>query len=113
VAAYDAPFPDQSYVAGAREFPMLVPTRPDDPASEANRAAWQVLRRLEKPMLCAFSDGDPITRGADRYFLENVPGTRGIVPVTIVGASHFLQEDRPDDLAAAILTFLANAHLNA
>jgi haloalkane dehalogenase len=113
VAAYDAPFPDQSYVAGAREFPMLVPTHPADPASEANRAAWRVLRGLEKPMLCAFSDGDPITRGAERYFLENVPGTRGIAPATIRGASHFLQEDRPDELAAAVLAFLADSGLTA
>ncbi len=111
VAAYDAPFPDQSFVAGAREFPMLVPTRPDDPASEANRAAWRVLRRFERPVLCAFSDGDPITRGAERFFLDNVPGTRGVPPVTIRGASHFLQEDRPDELAAATLEFLANSNL--
>jgi haloalkane dehalogenase len=111
VAAYDAPFPDQSYVAGAREFPMLVPTRPDDPASEANRAAWRVLRELEKPVLCAFSDGDPITRGAERFFLENVPGARGFPPVTIAGASHFLQEDKPAELAAAVLSFLASAFL--
>jgi haloalkane dehalogenase len=111
VAAYDAPFPDQSYVAGAREFPMLVPTHPNDPASEANRAAWGVLRTFERPVLCAFSDGDPITRGADRFFIENVPGTRGIEHPTIRGASHFLQEDRPDELAGAILQFLAETKL--
>jgi haloalkane dehalogenase len=110
-AAYDAPYPDQSYVAGARQFPMLVPTRPDDPASEANRAAWRALRNFEKPMLCAFSDGDPITRGSERAFIERVPGARGIEHVTIEGASHFLQEDKPDELAAAILTFCKRAGL--
>jgi haloalkane dehalogenase len=111
VAAYDAPFPDQSYVAGARQFPLLVPTRPDDPASAANRAAWNVLRACEKPVLCAFSDGDPITRGAERFFLEHVPGARAVPPVTIAGASHFLREDRPHELAAAILQFLKNSGL--
>jgi haloalkane dehalogenase len=110
-AAYDAPYPDQSYVAGARQFPMLVPTRPDDPASEANRAAWRALRSFEKPLLCAFSDGDPITRGSERAFIERVPGTRGVEHVTIEGASHFLQEDKPDELAAAILTFCKRAGL--
>jgi haloalkane dehalogenase len=104
-AAYQAPFPDERYAAGAREFPMLVPTRPDDPASAANRAAWDVLRAFEKPMLCAFSDGDPITRGMERRFLDEVPGTRGVAHVTIAGASHFVQEDRPEAFARAIVTF--------
>jgi haloalkane dehalogenase len=110
-AAYDAPYPDQRYVAGARQFPMLVPTRPDDPASAANRAAWQVLERFEKPVLCAFSDGDPVTRGGDRAFQKRVPGARGIAHPTIAGASHFLQEDKPDELASAILTFLDEVRL--
>ena len=66
VAAYDAPFPDEPYKAGARQFPMLVPTSPDDPAAAANRAAWDVLRTFDKPFLTAFSDEDAITRGGDR-----------------------------------------------
>ena len=106
VAAYDAPFPDDSSKAGARQFPMLVPTSPDDPAGPANRAAWKVLEQWDKPFLCAFSDGDAITRGADRYFLERVPGTKGQPHTTIEGGGHFLQEDRGEELAAAIITFL-------
>jgi haloalkane dehalogenase len=105
-AAYDAPFPDQRYVAGAREFPMLVPTRPDDPASAANRAAWKLLESFEKPVLCAFSDGDPVTRGGERAIIRRVPGARSIEHPMIAGASHFLQEDKPDELAGAILRFL-------
>jgi haloalkane dehalogenase len=112
-AAYAAPFPDERYTAGAREFPLLVPTRPDDPASPANRAAWEVLRRFERPFACAFSDGDPITRGAERAFLTDVPGTRGFTHPTIAGASHFLQEDRPEALARAVLAFLDEAELAA
>jgi haloalkane dehalogenase len=110
-AAYDAPFPDERYLAGAREFPMLVPTRPDDPASAANRAAWQVLERFEKPVLCAFSDGDPITRGGERAIARRVPGARNVDHPTIAGGSHFLQEDRPDELAGAILSFLRASKL--
>ena len=110
-AAYDAPFPDERYLAGARQFPMLVPTRADDPASAANRAAWKRLERFERPALCAFSDGDPITRGADRTIAQRVPGARDVQHATIAGASHFLQEDRPDDLAGAILGFLRSSGL--
>jgi len=112
-AAYDAPFPDQSYVAGARQFPMLVPIHTDDPASEDNRSAWRMLQTCEKPVFCAFSDGDPITRGSERAFIERIPGAHDVEHVTIRGASHFLQEDEPDELARAILTFLDRAGLTS
>ena len=62
-AAYDAPFPDENYKAGPRAMPGLVPYRPDDPATEANRAAWQRLAGSTTPLLVAFSDSDPITGG--------------------------------------------------
>jgi len=107
VAAYDAPFPDDTYKAGARQFPALVPTSPDDPAAPANRHAWEVLRRWEKPFLCAFSDGDPITRGGDLAFQAQVPGTKGQPHATIAGGGHFLQEDRGEELARVIVEFLA------
>jgi haloalkane dehalogenase len=106
VAAYDAPFPDDSYKAGARAFPALVPLTPDDPASEANRAAWTVLERWEKPFLCAFSDQDPITRNADNVFQARVPGTKGQPHTTIAGGGHFLQEDKGEELAAVIVNWL-------
>jgi haloalkane dehalogenase len=106
VAAYDAPFPDDTYKAGARKFPALVPTRPDDPASAANRKAWEVLRTWQKPFLCAFSDEDPITRGGSRVFQETVPGTKGQPHTTIKGGGHFLQEDKGEELAAAVVSFI-------
>ena len=113
VAAYDAPFPDESYKAGARAFPMLVPTSPDDPAAPANRRAWQALERLERPFLTAFSDGDPITRGFDHVFQTRVPGARGQPHVTIAGAGHFLQEDRGEELARVVVDFVAKAEAGA
>lgn len=107
IAAYDAPFPDDSYKAGARAFPVLVPTRPDDPASDANRLAWQVFEKWEKPFLTAFSDGDRITGGGDAVFRRTIPGARGCDHVTIAGGGHFLQEDRGPELARAVADFVA------
>jgi haloalkane dehalogenase len=107
VAAYDAPFPDDRYTAGARVFPSLVPTAPDDPAAPANRAAWEVLTRWEKPFLTAFSDGDPITGGGDRVFQKLVPGAQGMPHTTLSGGGHFLQEDVGPQLGRAIADFVA------
>ena len=103
VAAYDAPFPEERFKAGARQFPLLVPIRPDDPASAANRRAWQRLCEWRKPFLTAFSDSDPITRGADVILRERIPGTAGQPHTTIVGAGHFLQEDKGEELARVIV----------
>ena len=108
VAAYDAPFPDDSYKAAARQFPALVPTAPDDPAAPANRKAWEALRRWEKPFLTAFSDSDPIMRGGDKVFQQQVPGAQGQPHTTIVGAGHFLQEDKGEELAKVVNDFIAS-----
>jgi haloalkane dehalogenase len=106
VAAYDAPFPEERYKAGARQFPMLVPTSPDDPASGANRAAWDVLRTFTRPWLTAFSDQDPITRGGDQAFQREIPGCAGQPHTTIEGGGHFLQEDRGAELARVVAAFV-------
>lgn len=109
IAAYDAPFPDDSYKAGARRFPSLVPTSPDDPAHDANVRAWEVLRRFDKPFLCTFSDGDPITKGGERQFIGQIPGTAGQAHATIDGAGHFLQEDKGEELAAVLVDFIRSS----
>ena len=106
VAAYDAPFPDDTYKEGARQFPLLVPTQPDDPASEANRRAWEIFRRWQKPFLTAFSDSDPVTRGGERVFQSLVPGAKGQPHTTITGAGHFLQEDKGEELAQVVVEFI-------
>ena len=107
IAAYDAPYPDDDYKAGARVFPKLVPSTPDDPEHAANVAAWAVLEQYDRPFLCAFSDRDPITGGGDAEFLRRVPGTQGQAHVTIEGGGHFLQEDRGPELGRVIAEFIA------
>jgi haloalkane dehalogenase len=107
IAAYDAPFPDDSYKAGARIFPTLVPTSPDDPAAAANRAAWEVLEAWDKPLITCFSDSDPVTAGGERVFHDRVPGASGQPHVTIENAAHFFQEDGAEQLAQVILDAVA------
>ncbi len=107
VAAYDAPYPDESYKSGARQFPTLVPASPEDPATEANRRAWKVLERWTKPFLTAFSDGDPITASGDLRFQKLIPGCKGQPHTTIKGGGHFLQEDRGEELATVTASFIA------
>jgi haloalkane dehalogenase len=101
--AYRAPFPDQSYMAGARRFPTLVPAFRDEPEVEENKAAWEVLRQFDKPFMLAFADKDPVTAGGDRKFREEVPGCAGVAHRTIENAGHFLQQDQPGQCVQAIL----------
>jgi haloalkane dehalogenase len=107
IAAYDAPFPDDTYKEGARQFPVLVPTGPDDPASAANREAWTVFDAWTKPFLTTFSDSDPVTRGGEGVFQKRVPGAKDREHHTIAGAGHFLQEDAGEHLAELIAKFIA------
>ncbi len=109
IAAYNAPFPDAGYQAGARRFPMLVPDSPDDPAAAPNRAAWQVLRSLDMPFLTAFGADDKIMAGVDRMFQKALPGAAGQPHVILPGAGHFLQEDAVAALAQLTLDFIARA----
>jgi len=104
--AYDAPFPDETYQSGARQFPLLVPISPDDPAASANRKAWEGLRGFAKPFLTAFSDGDPITAGAAEILRKLIPGAHGQAHTTITNAGHFLQEDQGEKLAHVVVDFL-------
>lgn len=111
IAAYDAPFPDESYKEGARQFPMLVPISPDNPASPPNRQAWKTLGQFEKPFLTAFSDKDPVTSGGDKSFQKIIPGAQGQNHVTIKDGGHFLQEDKGEELAEVVVEFISTNNL--
>jgi haloalkane dehalogenase len=106
IAAYDAPFPSPEYKMGPRAMPMQVPLLPDDPALPGNLRAWQVFEKWDKPFLCAFSDNDPVTAGADAAFLARIPGTKGQPHTTIQGGGHFLQEGRGAQLAKVVADFV-------
>lgn len=106
VAAYDAPYPDESYKGGARQFPTLVPVKPDMPSVAENKAAWEILARFEKPVVTCFSDKDAVTAGGEKIFMERIPGAKGQPHRIIKDAGHFLQEDKPDELVALILDFI-------
>lgn len=106
LAAYDAPFPDETYKEGARQFPMLVPAQPDDPAAPANRKAWEALMQFKKPFLTAFSDKDPITAGGSAVLQKLIPGCAGQAHTTIENGGHFLQEDKGQKLAEVVVAFI-------
>ena len=106
LAAYNAPFPEEKYKAGARVFPLLVPATPSDPQTENNRAAWSKLRQFEKPFMTAFSDSDPVTAGGDKLMQSLIPGCEGQEHVVIENAGHFLQEDKGEELAQHLITFI-------
>lgn len=107
IAAYNAPFPSEEYKAGARIFPSLVPISSDDPESENNQAAWAKLMQWKKPFLTVFGDSDPIMRGAEKFFIQVVPGAKG-QPHSIVNAGHFSQEDQGKVLAKILTDFIKN-----
>lgn len=106
VAAYDAPFPDERYKAGARQFPTLVPVTQEHASIAENLAAWAVLETFDRPVLTCFSDKDPVSGGGEKQFIERIPGAAGQPHTIITDAGHFLQEDKPDALIALIDGFI-------
>ncbi|MGI9265302.1 MAG: haloalkane dehalogenase, partial [Gammaproteobacteria bacterium] len=107
IAAYEAPFPSEAYKKGARAFPLLVPTEPDDPAVPANRRAWEALAQWQKPFLTAFGKKDPILGWADKLLQTHIPGSKGQNHVALKDAGHFVQEDAGEELAEIINDFIA------
>jgi len=106
IAAYDAPYPDENYKAGAKIFPSLVPTTPDNPASMDNKNAWEVLSQLQIPFLTLFSDKDPIMKGLEKVFQSVVPGAKDQPHSIIENGGHFLQEDKGEEIAKKMLEWL-------
>jgi len=105
-AAYDAPFPDESYRAGVAAFPLLIPLKPDDPGAAESRAAREKLRQWHKPALVMFSDSDPVTNGVDRFFRQLIPSAAQQPEITIQNAGHFLQEEQGEIIADHITAFI-------
>ncbi|MCY4021562.1 MAG: haloalkane dehalogenase [Chloroflexi bacterium] len=109
IAAYDAPFPDDSYKAGAAIFPSLVPISPEMPGAAEMKAAREVLSKWQKPTQVMFSDGDPILGGAASFFRRLIPGAADQPEIVIRGAGHFLQEEKGEVIAAEALAFMERA----
>jgi haloalkane dehalogenase len=107
MAAYDAPFPDETYKEGARQFPLLVPVTPEHASVAENKVAWTALEGFTKPVLTCFSDSDAVTKGGEQMFIERMPGAKGQPHRIIANAGHFLQEDQPEVLVALIADFIA------
>lgn len=107
---YAAPFPDEAYLQGARQFPSLVPLLPDDPSIPDNRKTWELLRTFERPFLTAFSEFDG---QGEKRFQSEVPGARGQTHVRIENAQHYPQEDAPDALAHTVIQFMRANPLQA
>ena len=112
IAAYNAPFPNETYKAGARIFASLVPHTRDHPAFVANRNAWKTLQEFEKPFLTAFSDNDPMTKGAHIPMREKIPGAAGQPHTIIKGAGHFVQEDCGEELTELVIDFIKQTPIN-
>ena len=99
--------PDESYLAGAREFPLLVPVGPDDPAVPANRVVWSVLEQWDRPVLTLWAPGDFVLGTFQAGFVERIPGAAGQPHRTFEPAGHFIQDDRGEELVEAIVARLA------
>lgn len=105
-AAYNAPFPNEKYQAGALVFPQLVPITPDNPSSQINRDAWEILSAFDRPFLTLFSDTDPITAGVDKILQMIIVGAQNQAHATITQGGHFLQEDKPEEIVKHMIKFI-------
>jgi haloalkane dehalogenase len=106
-ARYDEPFPDAASKAGARAFPLMLPTTPDMPGAQAGQRVLDALRTDERPKLLLWADRDPVlTLDTGRRFAEAIGAGE---PIVIENASHFLQEDAGEEIGGHIARWLTTA----
>ena len=110
---YRAPFPKETHMAGAREFPALAPITADHPGVAENLAAWEVLERWDKPSLTLWCPDDPVLGGLNKEFIERVPGAAGAPHQGLFPGGHFIQDDRGEDVAAALVEWLSRIRARA
>jgi haloalkane dehalogenase len=104
--AYRAPFPDETSMAGARQFPTLVPITPDHDGVSENLAAWEALERWDRPLLTLWCPDDPVLGHLHHEFITRVPGATGQPHQELRPGGHFLQDDRGEDVAAALIEWM-------
>lgn len=105
IAAFDAPYPDETYKTGPRRFPMILPITPDMASVPENRAAWERLVYWEKPMVTLFSASFTGTAMGPERILEHIPGTRGQDHGLLEEAGFYIIEDQPDEIARRLVAF--------
>lgn len=105
-AAYEAPFPDDTFKAGVMTWPLLVPLKPGDPGAAEMKKARSVLSAWQKPALVMFSDSDPIMEPGYEFFLNLIPKSDKNQGIRIIDAGHFVQEEKGEELATHILDFM-------
>lgn len=108
IAAFDAPYPDESYKAGPRRFPMILPISPDMYSVPENLAAWEKLKSWTKPVLTLFSASFAGTAMGPEKLLGNIPGTRDQNHALLEEAGFYIVEDQPEELAKRLLAFASD-----
>lgn len=104
LAAYEAPFPDVTYKAGVRKFPIMVPI-PEDPgpASDHIMRISERIRDFDKPALTLFAKGDPIIPSGRVRLPELFSTTEEQI---IQDSGHFIQENASDQVVNRIIGFV-------
>jgi pimeloyl-ACP methyl ester carboxylesterase len=92
IAAYDAPFPDASYKAGAQVFPALVPVEPDmEGVDVSKQAAAYWSQQFDGDSFMAIGEADPVLgKEAMLGLHKHIKGCPD--PMMIADGGHFVQE---------------------
>jgi haloalkane dehalogenase len=112
IAAYEAPFPDPSYKAGAIELPLSLPVRYDDPGAARIRRTRDALAEWNKPALVLFSDEDMLFSKERRYFLSLIPTARDQPQIIIRHTGHFLHDEAGPEIAGHVSDFINRTKSN-